>query len=285
MIRTAHNQTSMLDITRVAMSLHNTTVGHTIDYHASIPSTMPLAYSMAIQPETRSGTLVVAEEQTAGLGRLQRNWVAPSHQALLVSLILKGNHLPANPAHLPMLAGLAVLRAIVATTPELVEEIGLKWPNDVLLGLDLASGRKVAGVLIETSFRREKMEHAIIGMGINVNQTADQLPPIPPEMPQPTSLREYTGRAIDRSALLVALCQVWSELLESDAGVHDIYHEWRNVLYTLGQPVTVRRGGLDAAQAMRGRAVDVTPDGELVVVDEMDCQHTIGAGDVTTRPD
>ena len=285
MIHHAHSQTFMLDITRIAMSLHTSTVGHTLDYHASVPSTMPVAHNLAVSSETRSGTLVIAEEQTAGFGRLHRTWIAPSHRALLVSLILKGDHLPTNPAHLPMVAGLAVLRSIVMVVPELVEEIGLKWPNDILFGLDLASGRKVAGVLIETSFRRDTMEHAVIGMGINVNQTLNQLPVVPPQMPKPTSLHEYVGRTIDRTALLVALCKVWSELLDAREGSHDIYHEWRNVLYTLGQPVTIWRGGLDSAHALHGTAIDVTPDGELVVVDDMDCLHTIGAGDVTTRPE
>ena len=78
-----------LDITYLTQQQHNAVVGHTIDYHHSIPSTMPLAHQLATQAATRSGTLVVADEQTAGRGRLDRRWEAPPGQALLVSIILK----------------------------------------------------------------------------------------------------------------------------------------------------------------------------------------------------
>lgn len=279
-----HTQPSLLDITRIARSLQTAPVGHTIDYYAAVPSTMPMAYALASRADTRSGTLVIAEEQTAGVGRFQRHWEAPHSQALLVSVILKPPHLPANPAQLPMLAGIAVARAIVSVVPELIEEIGLKWPNDVLLGLDFASGRKVAGILIETAFQREAMAHAVVGMGINVNQSAGSLPAVPPSAPHPTSLREYLGRPVDRSDLLIALSQIWGELIGPNQAGHDIYHEWRNLLYTLGQPVTVRShaGGNDA-RTITGVAVDVTPDGELVVVDDLGYTHTLSAGDVTTR--
>ena len=110
-----------------------------------------------------------------------------------------------------MLAGIAIVQAITQVAPELTDEIGLKWPNDVLLGADLATGRKVAGVLIETAYRQNRMEHAIVGMGINVNQDATGLPTVPPDVPLPTSLRLYVGRPVDRTDLLVALGQAWNE--------------------------------------------------------------------------
>ena len=88
--------TSFLDITRIAMMLHTHTVGHTIDYYQTVGSTMSFAHALATDPATRSGTLVVAEEQTMGLGRLQRHWEAPPAQAVLASLILKGRT-PARP--------------------------------------------------------------------------------------------------------------------------------------------------------------------------------------------
>jgi BirA family transcriptional regulator, biotin operon repressor / biotin---[acetyl-CoA-carboxylase] ligase len=273
----------LLDLTRIGMSLNRSLVGHTIDYHSSIPSTMLAAMEQAARPDTRSGTLVVAEEQTAGLGRLQRSWEAPANQALLLSIILKPPHLPANPAQLAMLAGVAVVRAILSILPNLSDEIGLKWPNDVLLGPDLAAGRKVAGILIETSYRNNAMEYAVIGTGINVNQSMQMLPKVPASAPLPTSLLAYVGRAIDRSDLLIALAQVWNELLGPMQADHDIYHEWRSLLYTLGQPVTVHQHGHNSDHAVSGTAVDVTPDGALVVMDPMGHSYTFGSGDVTTR--
>ena len=273
----------LLDLTRIAMGLNRSLVGHTFDYHASIPSTMSIAMELAARSDSRSGMLVVAEEQTAGLGRLKRSWEAPADQALLLSLILKQPHLPANPAQLAMLAGIAVVRAILSILPDLSDEIGLKWPNDVLLGPDLATGRKVAGILIETSYRDNAMEYAVVGIGVNVNQAAQLLPKVPATAPQPTSLLAHVGRQIDRSDLLIALGQVWNELLGPKRADHNIYQEWRSLLYTLGQPVTVRQHGQTDGRALYGTAVDVTPDGALVVTDLAGHSYTFGSGDVTTR--
>lgn len=273
---------AVLDIFRVARSLQSASVGHTIDYHSLLRSTMETAHELAALPDTRSGSLVVAEEQSNGQGRLQRRWEAPYAQGLLVSLILKDEQMPQNPAQLPMLAGIALVRAIAEVAPELADEIGLKWPNDVLLGEDLADGRKVAGILIESSFRNDQLEYAIVGMGINVNQLAAELPDVPPDAPKPTSLRLRLGRPLDRSTLLVALCTTWADLLGPRRAAHDIDQEWRNLLYTLGQPVTVRYFG-ESGAVISGVAVDVTADGGLVVQEDIGRTVVVSSGDVTCR--
>lgn len=273
----------ILDITRIAVALKDAEIGHNIDYHASIDSTMAVAHRLAVDPATRSGTVVVAEEQTSGLGRLQRRWVAPPNQALLATLILKAPHLPANMAFLPMIAGIAAVRAIAWLVPDLTDDLGLKWPNDVVIGADLASARKTGGILIESSFLRDQVDFALVGIGINVNQDVATLPVVPADAPPPTSLRVVVGRTIDRTALLIALCRAWEELVSPDASPHDIYHEWRNLLLTLGQPVTAHLYADHGTTKVTGRAVDVTPDGELVVVDEAGISHVLDAGDVTTR--
>ena len=273
----------ILDITRIAVALKDAEIGHNIDYHASVDSTMAVAHRLAVDPATRSGTIVVAEEQTSGLGRLQRRWLAPPNQALLATLILKAPHLPANIAFLPMIAGIAAVRAIAWLVPDLTDDLGLKWPNDVVIGADLAGARKTGGILIESSFLRDQVDFALVGIGINVNQDAATLPVVPAAAPPPTSLRVVVGRTIDRTALLIALCRAWEELVSPDASPHDIYHEWRNLLLTLGQPVTAHLYADHGATRITGRAVDVTPDGELVVVDEAGISHVLDAGDVTTR--
>lgn len=273
----------ILDITRIAVALKDAEIGHNIDYHASVDSTMAVAHRLAVDPATRSGTIVVAEEQTSGLGRLQRRWLAPPNQALLATLILKAPHLPANIAFLPMIAGIVAVRAIAWLVPDLTDDLGLKWPNDVVIGADLAGARKTGGILIESSFLRDQVDFALVGIGINVNQDAATLPVVPADAPPPTSLRVVVGRTIDRTALLIALCRAWEELVSPDASPHDIYHEWRNLLLTLGQPVTAHLYADHGATRITGRAVDVTPDGELVVVDEAGISHVLDAGDVTTR--
>lgn len=276
------NHHPILNITRIAVGLKDAAIGHNIDYHSTLPSTMHVAHQLANDPTIRSGTLVVTEEQSDGIGRLQRKWEAPMAQALLVSLILKSEHLPTNLAQLPMIAGVAAVRAIAVELPELTDELGLKWPNDIMLGEDLAHARKVGGILIETSYVHDQIEYAVVGIGINVNQAQDALPMLPPTAPPPTSLRLALGRTLDRAALLVALCRAWEELVTPQASAHNIYHEWRNLLLTLGQPVTATFHS-DSERYLHGVAVDVTADGALVVIDVSGHSHLLDAGDVTTR--
>jgi BirA family biotin operon repressor/biotin-[acetyl-CoA-carboxylase] ligase len=276
-----------LDITRLAIALQSCGVGHTVDYHESTASTMQIAHQLANDPATRSGTVVVAEEQSEGMGRMNRRWEAPNHSSLLMSLIIKSPQLPASPSQLPMMAGIAIVRALLAVEPELTDEVGLKWPNDVLLGEDLASGHKVAGVLIETAFRLNTMEYAIVGMGINVHQQANELPVLPAGAPPATSLATWLGRGlerpVDRTALMIALCTAWDKLL-SRRERHDIHREWRNLLYTLGQPVTVATGRGAPHTIITGVAIDVGVEGDLLVQDQLGHIHSVNAGDVTTRP-
>lgn len=270
-----------LDLQQLTRELQHSPVGHTIDYHGSIASTMPVAHQLAAQPFTRSGAIVVAEEQTAGRGRLQRQWEAPLGEALLVSVILKAPF-PFTPMQLPMLAGVATAQALEQFAPALQGQIGLKWPNDVLLGHNLDDAGKVAGILLESTFQQTEIRYAILGIGINVNQTAASLPVVQPSAPRPTSLRSYTGQSFDRTTLLIALCQALGEYVTADQPGVELSATWRSRLWTLGQVVSVREN-LDSDPVFTGRAMDVTADGSLVVEAENGGQRIFAAGDVSIR--
>jgi BirA family biotin operon repressor/biotin-[acetyl-CoA-carboxylase] ligase len=140
------------------------------------------------QPD--EGTVAVAEEQTEGRGRLGRSWHAPARTSVLVSVLLLPRVEPARLPELSLVAGGAVAEAIA--------EIGglepmIEFPNDVLVG-----GRKVAGILAESSEGR-----VILGIGVNANQTEDQLPE--DARTEPTSLRLELGRPVDRAELLAEI--------------------------------------------------------------------------------
>lgn len=268
-------------------ALHNTAVGHTIHYHQRVHSTMPVMQALAADPAVTSGTLVIAEEQTAGRGRRARRWETPPGTALLVSLLLKAP-LPMAPAQVPMAAGLALREACITWQPALAGRIGLKWPNDLLLGQDRTAGNKVAGILVESSYRGSAIEHLVVGMGLNVLQTVAELPPAPPGAPAPTSLRHFLEtqtapplvRPLDRTTLLIALCRAWAVLLSPTAQPH-INQRWQAALWTLGQPVTVHGTGDDAV--VHGVAVDVDAEGHLIVADSSGRHHIFAAGDVSLR--
>ena len=161
--------------------------GRPYEHVGSTPSTQLL-----LPPEAPEGALVVAEEQTAGRGRLGRRWLAPAGTSLLCSLQLRpdvpGERLP----ELTGVAAHAVGEAVAALTGL---ETELKFPNDVLVG-----GRKVAGVLAEA-----REERVVLGVGINVNVPAEELPR---EVDLPaTSLLAETGRELDRAELLAELLE------------------------------------------------------------------------------
>jgi BirA family transcriptional regulator, biotin operon repressor / biotin---[acetyl-CoA-carboxylase] ligase len=136
------------------------------------------------------GAIAVAEEQSEGRGRLGRSWHAPAGTSLLFSLLLRPGVESSRLPELSLVAGGAVAEAIADVTG--VDPV-IKFPNDVLIG-----GRKVAGVLAESSEGR-----VVLGVGINVNQTLEQLPP--GAQTEPTSLQLVLGAPVDRALLLAAV--------------------------------------------------------------------------------
>ena len=141
-------------------------------------------------PEDAEGTVAVAEEQSEGRGRLGRKWDAPPRTSILVSVLLRP---PVDPPRLPelsLVAGGAVAEAISEVTGI---EPTIKFPNDVLV-----SGRKVAGILAESSEGR-----VVLGIGVNANQTQGELPP--DAQTEPTSLRIELGKPVERAPLLAAI--------------------------------------------------------------------------------
>jgi BirA family biotin operon repressor/biotin-[acetyl-CoA-carboxylase] ligase len=159
--------------------------GHPYIYVPTCPSTQRL-----LPVDAPEGALAVTDEQTEGRGRLGRSWQAPAGTSILCSLVLRPSVETARLPELTPLAGRAVAAAIAETT-DLEPE--LKFPNDVLVG-----GRKVAGILAEASEGR-----VVLGIGVNVNQTSEQLPA---DTPTPaTSLRIEAGRQVPRAPLLAAI--------------------------------------------------------------------------------
>jgi BirA family biotin operon repressor/biotin-[acetyl-CoA-carboxylase] ligase len=159
--------------------------GRVYRYAELSPSTQRL-----LEEDDAEGTIAVAEEQSEGRGRLGRPWHAPPRTSVLVSVLLRPRVDSARLPELSLIAGGAVAEAIAEVTGI---EPAIKFPNDVLIG-----GRKVAGILAEASDGR-----VVLGIGVNANQTEQQLP-AETQLP-PTSLRLETGEAVDRAQLLAAI--------------------------------------------------------------------------------
>eukprot|EP01022_Parablepharisma_sp_SALTPOND_P008848 TRINITY_DN137092_c0_g1_i1.p3 TRINITY_DN137092_c0_g1~~TRINITY_DN137092_c0_g1_i1.p3 ORF type:complete len:323 (-),score=137.00 TRINITY_DN137092_c0_g1_i1:125-1093(-) len=213
------------------------------------------------------GACLVAEHQSAGRGRLDRRWASPRGSALLFSLILRLELGLNRIFALNNLVSLALCRALEkhgGLTP------AIKWPNDVYL-----EGKKLAGVLTEFASRGELVDHAVVGVGLNVNQPASWLKGLDrPAM----SLKAATGHAWHRAELLAQILGEMSELYRqfvSDGG------EAITAAYTarsliLGMQVTVREG----PTVRQGKATGFAPSGALLLEEDGEVSH-IHHGDVS----
>jgi BirA family transcriptional regulator, biotin operon repressor / biotin---[acetyl-CoA-carboxylase] ligase len=248
------------------------TIGRAIEYHRQIDSTNTRAVELA-RAGAPEGTLVLAEEQTAGRGRLGRQWHAPAGSSLLFSLILRPDLAPSQAQRATMIVSLAAVEAIDAVTRL---HAAVKWPNDVLV-----NGRKVGGVLTELGAgASSRLDYVVVGMGLNVNLAVEDLPEV---MTPATSLMREAGQRVSRLSLLLALLERVEYHLERMRRGRSPHEAWRRRLATLGQHVVVGT----PEESIEGLAVDVDADGALLVriVDgEADAQLVrILAGDVTLR--
>jgi BirA family biotin operon repressor/biotin-[acetyl-CoA-carboxylase] ligase len=189
-------------------------------------------------------TVFVARHQTAGRGRLDRQWVAPPGANLLVSLLFRD--VPAHPHELTQRVALAAAeacRAVAAVSPT------LKWPNDLML-----DGRKLAGVLAQAG--GPGPQYVVVGIGVNVRWAPDDAAKL--------------GEEHDPGAVLKAMLAAYVELPA------DIAPAYRAALETIGQSVRVEL----ADSVVVGRALDVLADGRLVVLDECGTTHRFDTGDI-----
>jgi BirA family biotin operon repressor/biotin-[acetyl-CoA-carboxylase] ligase len=215
---------------------------------------------------TPAGTVLVAEYQSAGRGRLERTWTSPPRTGLTFSVLLRPESPIATWSWLPLLAGVAVRQAVVDVTG--VDAV-LKWPNDVLAG---AQRRKAAGILAQLTG-----DAAVVGIGLNVTTTADELP-----VDTATSLALEGASWPDRGALLGAILSglgrryaQWQGA-RGDAGSSGLAAEYREHCATIGTEVTV--SGTDGA-SVQATATGIDGDGRLVVVSGGH-RRVIAAGDV-----
>jgi BirA family transcriptional regulator, biotin operon repressor / biotin---[acetyl-CoA-carboxylase] ligase len=229
------------------------------------------------------GLVVVAEQQSAGRGRRDRQWTSPPRAGLTLSVLLRPGRpdeqkgwAPAPPAAfswLPLLAGVA-LREAVHRVAEV--DAALKWPNDLLVKDAQGDQGKGAGILAEVTG-----DAVVVGIGLNVSTRADELPETS-GLPA-TSLRVAGAEHVDREPLLRALLrgiadwyQGWREA-DGDAELSGLLAAYRRGCSTIGQDVRVLLPGGDE---LTGRATAVDPDGRLVVRTGDDRDHHVSAGDV-----
>ena len=212
----------------------------------------------------RGGSVLVAEVQRAGRGRMGRAWAAPARSSLTFSMLLRPALDTARWSWLPLLTGVAVVEAVARRTEVYAR---LKWPNDLLVG-----NRKVAGILAERAG-----DAVVVGVGLNVTQTAAELP-----VDTATSLALEGADPPDRTALLIAVLHEVGDWYAAwrgaagDPGRSGLREAYRRRCATLGRRVRVE---LPAGDVFSGDAEDVDEAGRLVVRTP-DGERAVSAGDV-----
>jgi BirA family biotin operon repressor/biotin-[acetyl-CoA-carboxylase] ligase len=239
--------------------------GKKIFTYDSIDSTNACAKTLA-GTGTEEGTVVIAEHQTAGRGRLGRTWQAESGSNLLFSAIIRPKLEINKIGLLPFFAAAGVALALENVAGARCE---CKWPNDVLL-----NGKKCCGILMESSFQHNVLDYAIIGIGVNVNQKlfSEDL------KDRATSLSQEYGREFDRRKIFQQIMKSLELLYaEVKTGKFEVtLHEWKARTKMFGKQVTLTQ----ANGHLHGRAIALSADGGLVLA-TTDGQRVCYAGDVT----
>lgn len=240
-------------------------------YFPTLPSTNTYAKQLAAQgaPE---GTVLIADSQTAGRGRLGRSFDSPAGQGIWMSVILRPHCPPEQLMHLTCAAAVAACDAVEEETGF---RPGIKWINDLL-----ADGRKLAGILTELSVDPATglVSSAVLGIGLNCNQRTEDFPE---ELrPIACALAEVTGSPVCRSRLIAALITAFHRMRQELLSHRDsIMEQYRGNCVTLGQEITVIQG----ASHRDGVALSLSDDGALTVRYPDGTVDTVRSGEVSIR--
>jgi BirA family biotin operon repressor/biotin-[acetyl-CoA-carboxylase] ligase len=259
---------NILSEEEVRERLHAAVIGRRLVCLPETASTNADAFRLA-EAGAEEGTVVIADTQKGGKGRMGRVWSSPPGINLYCSIVLRPSVMPYQAPQLTFLSAVAVARAIEQTTALRPE---IKWPNDVLIG-----GRKVAGLLNEMSAETDGINFVILGIGVNLNMLAAQFPD---NLRTPaTSLLLEQGRSVGRAqfaaTMLDELDRLYGDFLTY--GFAPVREEWQQRCNANGHEVSVSDGG---AETLRGRFEGIDGDGAMLVRVSNGSVERILCGDV-----
>ena len=235
----------ILDADRIEDNLKTLWLGKDLLIFDEVQSTNATALSSV--HDSPNGTVVLAETQVQGKGRLTRPWASPPG-GIWMSLILKPKIPLSEVSRINMAVGVAICRTVSSLFGL---QAGIKWPNDILI-----QERKVCGILIEVGAQMDQLDYAVVGVGINANNS---LAFFPADW-RATSMAAELGREIDRCELIARMLEEMESAIE-DMNVPDIYEEWRSLSLTLNKQVRISSYSGD----LEGEVVDLADDGALLL--------------------
>ena len=242
-------------------------IGKNVHYEETVDSTQKIAHRLAYD-DAPEGTVIIAEEQVSGRGRMARRWHSPKYTGIWMSIILRPNiPLPKAP-QLTLLTAVAIVQAIEELTGLLPE---IKWPNDILI-----KGKKVTGILTELEAEADRINSIIIGIGINVNQTKEDFPSDLEQIA--TSLLLEKGEKVSRADLIKGIFTNLEKLylLYLEEGFLPIKLLWESYAISIGKKITART----LTQSIIGKALGITDDGVLMIEDDHGKIHHVYSADI-----
>lgn len=243
--------------------LKTRSIGKKIYYFDKLSSTMDEAMQLGFE-NAPEGTVVIAESQSSGRGRMGRAWVSPKYKGVYLSLIVRPDIIPSQTPVLTLMTAVSVCEAITHTTGL---EPQIKWPNDIIL-----AHRKIGGILTELKAELDIVSFVLIGIGLNVNNDRGALPE------GATSLKEQLKDTVNRVALARNLLQNFetSYLRFKKEGPEPVLERWRSYALTLGKRVKV----MYQKRHIEGEALDIDNDGGLLIRNDAGLVDKVTAGDV-----
>ena len=238
-------------------------IGRKIFHYDSVPSTMDAAFRLGMEGEPE-GSVVVAEGQLKGKGRLGRTWASPKGKGIYMSVIFRPAMTATEVSHLTLMSAVAVCEAV--NNISAVQAV-IKWPNDVLIGT-----KKLAGILTELHAEVDRVRFCVVGIGLNVNTPLNVLPP------HSTSLKHEAGKSFSRVALvreILSSLELWYGRLKED-GFSAVINRWTELTQTIGRRVRI----VDAYGETEGEAVGLDVTGGLMVRNDAGLIIKKMAGDV-----
>jgi len=271
----------VLNVHEIKKGLETRILGREIECFESISSTNTYAKEIA-QKGCKDGTVVVANCQTQGRGRLGRQWNSEPGKGIWMSVVLKPEILPQDIQIITLAAAVAVVKAIKAATGI---ETGIKWPNDIIL-----DGKKLCGILTEMICEMERINCLILGIGINVNHDMSDFPPDLSD--KAISLKMYIDQKNNADKSIENMPVRRSEIIKNvlneleilyreinNGNVTKIANEWKKYSVTIGSRVKVVIKEIEYT----GTAIDITDDGKLVVRCDDGVTREILSGEISVR--
>ncbi len=268
-MRHLKNSMDIIDPEAIKYKLKTSYIGQKIYYYPCAESTNTIAVELSKMGE-EEGSVVIADEQTKGKGRLGRQWLSTANKNILMSVIFKPSIEISHLFCITMISSIALVRAVKKITGI---KAGIKWPNDIYIG-----SKKTAGILTEMDAGEGKIKYIVVGIGLNVNFNPSDFTEIDEIA---TSIMRESGKEISRILFLRSIfreIEKWYDMLKEGKYAR-IHNEWNKHSIITGRHVKI----ISAGYSVEGIAETVGPDGTLILIEKNGNRRNILSGDVSLR--